>query len=88
MTTNKTSFESLVNVSKIDNEYGRKFFLSNYVMPKIYAVYGKNLPVDLSKDVLMGYAKKAICDIYGLKSIVEISKKQAEEFNHIFPLFK
>jgi len=85
----KTQYEALLGVAELDNEYARKRFMEIYVVPLLEQAYGKGAPIHLlGKLILMSYAKQAICNIYGLKSLSEITDSQAKEFNTIIPLFK
>lgn len=80
-----SAFEALVKVAKVENEYGRKLFLEQYVNPMIYNAYGKDAPLHLlSKLIIKTYLIKAICKVLGLNKITEINKAQTEQINKIF----
>lgn len=79
------SFEALVKVAKVENQYARKMFIEDYVNPILYNVYGKNAPLHLlSKLIIKTYLIKAICKVFGLNKITEINKTQTEQINTIF----
>jgi len=80
-----SAFEALVKVAKIDNEYGKKMFLEQYVTPMLENAYGKDQPIHLlSKLIIQSYLIKAICKLLGLNKITEINKAQTEQINTIF----